>query len=360
VPSVPLTSPVDGSLAILVNEGGSEVHISSGEGGTVSDSIFTSQNAPSLIARTLSPGNYSLLVKKPGFFDEARNVTIASGKRRKVIISLRPKMALLTIVANVADAQIDIENVGRFNRPLRKYRIKPGSYRVNVQRRGFIPQTATVDLKIPGQEQNLTVLLQPLRIDSMLTQASDKINEGDYNGAADLTNDVLRLNAAHAKANFLFGLVGFYRGDPSSVTYFLKAIRNGETVKLPVRFLDEVGGTRLVEAELGLNRDRFSFRTSGRVEPNLIISWPAISELARLIDPTSMAYIALKGKGDSYGHPIEERLVLYSSVAALRPNLKEAYCRAPVAARSCSTDIDILYKLISNWRASIQKETAAK
>jgi len=356
-PSIPVSAPVDGTLALMVNEGGSEIHLSSVYGAGVSDQMITSPNAPSFIGRMLPPGNYSLLVKKLGFFDEVRNITIAPGKRRKVIVNLRPKLALLSVNTNVPDAQIEIDRIGKFNRPLRKYRIKPGMYNLNVQRRGFISQTIPVDLKIPGQEQNITVVLQPLRIDSILDQAYDKINHGDYTIAADLTNDVLLLNSAHARANFIFGLVGFYRGDPSSVGYFLKAIRNGETVKLPVKFLDEVGSIRLVDAELGLNRNRFSFRTSGRVEPNIIISWPDISELAKSAD---QSHIILKGKGDSYGHPIEELLMLYSPIASLRSNLSEPFCQSPAAERSCTSDVDILFRLLSGWRASFHKTTATK
>ena len=356
-PSIPVSAPVDGTLALMVNEGGSEIHLSSVYGAGVSDQMITSPNAPSFIGRMLPPGNYSLLVKKLGFFDEVRNITIAPGKRRKVIVNLRPKLALLSVNTNVPDAQIEIDRIGKFNHPLRKYRIKPGMYNLNVQRRGFISQTIPVDVKIPGQEQNITVVLQPLRIDSILDQAYDKINHGDYTIAADLTNDVLLLNSAHARANFIFGLVGFYRGDPSSVGYFLKAIRNGESVKLPVKFLDEVGSIRLVDAELSLNRDRFSFRTSGRVEPNIIISWPDISELERSAD---QSHIVLKGKGDSYGHPIEELLMLYSPIASLRPNLREPFCQSPAAERSCTSDVDILFRLLSGWRASFHKTTATK
>lgn len=354
---VSVTRPVDGTVALLVNEGGSDVHLSSLDGQGGSDQIITAPNAPSLIARTLPPGNYSLTVKKLGFFDEERTVTVNPGKRRKLIINLRPKLALLSLNSNVPDAQIEVERVGKFSHPLRKYRIKPGTYNVSVQRRGFVSQTIPVDLRIPGQEQDITVVLQPLRIDSVLDQAYDKINQGDYAAAAELTNDVLQLNSAHARANFLFGLVGFYRGDPASVGYLLKAIRNGETVKLPVKFLDLVGSTRLVEAELGLNRDRFSFRTSERVEPNIIISWPDISELDRSPD---LAYIILNGKGDSYGHRIEQRLMLYSTLSELRPNAKDPSCQAVATKRSCSTDIDILFKLISGWWSSLRKTPVSK
>jgi hypothetical protein len=354
-------SPPDtGALALSLNEGASEVYLSKVDNAADSNTIFRAPEGPSLIIRTLSPGSYTLAVRKPGFFDEARTFSIAAGKRKRVIVNLRPKMALLTVSTNVSDAEIEVEGVAKFTSSLRKYRIKPGSYHINVRRRGFLPQTATVDLKVPGQEQNLTVLLQPVRIDTMLDQAYLKINTGDLIGAAELTNDVLRLNAAHARANFIFGLAGYYKGDRSSVAYFLKAIRNGEAIQIPVRILDEIGNIKLVDADVRLDRDRISIRTAGRSDPNLIILWREVLEFRKVADQSSVAYLTLKGNGDSYGHLAEQRLTIYSSIAALPANSKEAYCPTSHPGRSCASDVEILYAVISAWRSSLQKTAAAK
>jgi hypothetical protein len=75
--------------------------------------------------------------------------------------------------------------------------------------------------------------MEPLRIDTVLAQAEELISKSDLDAAADLVNDVLLLNAAHAKANLLFGRIEFEHGKSSSVSYFLKAIEGGETVNFP-------------------------------------------------------------------------------------------------------------------------------
>lgn len=349
-----------GSLNILVNEGVSQVQISRADGLSPNDLILTSPHAPSLIVRTLPVGDYYLLIKKPGFFDETRNVTIAAGKRRTVRVSLRPKMSYLTVATNIADAQIEVDSVGKFDRPLRKYQIKPDVYRIKASRRGFIPQTVTADLKIPGSERDINIVLKPVRIDSMLAEAFREINGGDYIVAAELANDVLKLNPEHARANLLFGLARYHTGDLSAASYFFRAIKNGEMVKLPVRLLEETDGPKMINAELELDRDYLRFRTSsGPVDLNFRVTRQEISELQRLMGPAGIGYIVLQGKGDTYGKRIDQRLTFYSDLTALSTQASEPHCQAATKGRSCGTDIDIIYGLMSDWQSWHESNTAS-
>jgi hypothetical protein len=221
---------------------------------------FTTSNAPSAFARTLPVGNYKLLVKKPGYFDDTRVVDILPDRRRKIIVNMRPQMALLTVNTNLKDSEIEIGSVGKFTGSIKRYFVKPGSYSISVARRGYVTQTATVDLRTAGREQNLSIVLQPLRIDSILAFASEKLRAGELDGAATLTNDVLLLNAAHAEANLLYGKILLQLGDPAATTFFLKAIRKGETLTLPVKILESASGQKLVGVELRLDRRGFSIR----------------------------------------------------------------------------------------------------
>lgn len=356
---VPSAAPVaTGSLVLIVNERGSQVQLSRIDGDTPAGSAYTPLNARPLVLRGLEPGAYKLLVKKYGYSDEIRNVSVASGKRRAVRVNLLPKLSVLSITSNVNDADIEIERVAKFNRPVRQLRIKPGVYRVNIRRRGFIPQTTTVDLKLPGKIQDLKIVLQPLPVDSVLARANEKINSGELREAADLTNDLLKLNAAHSRANLLSGMTGFNRGDLASSGHFLKAAAKNEVVRLPVSILDSAGGSpRLAEAELLINRDQIEFKTQGRVQFNFRVAREEISELSRGLDSSSMTFITIRGKGESYGRPLDQRLTIYSRHAAVRPN-REIFCQFASGGRSCSSDIDIIHKLISDWRNAFRGDTA--
>ncbi len=352
-PIVPTIIPVEiGRLALMVNQGGSQMFLSRTGSLEKPELISVPSNVSTLILRSLPVGSYNLLVKKNGFFDETRAFDITKGKRRRVEINLKPMMAILTVAANVADAQISIENVGKFTRPLRKFFVKPGVYRINVQRRGYLSQTFTLDLKNPGQEQVTNVVLQPLRINSVIALASESIKSGNYTTAAELTNDILLLNPLHAKANLLYGLIEFDRGEISASSYFLKAIRKGETAILPVKILEDSGGQKLIEAELLLDREGISLRSSTRFDLNYRIAMLDISELRLGGDPALMPYIVLDGKSDFHGRPIQPRLKIYSHGASLPTGSQEASCTVTLAGRSCSTDIDIIFKLTSDWRLS--------
>lgn len=343
-------TPVNtGSLAVFVSERASQVTLSRIDGIPGLVSTFASPVTAPLALRMLPAASYKLTVKKPGFYDAERVVIVTAGRRKKVLVSLRPKMSYLTVNSNVADAEIEIENLGKFNRPLRKYPVKPGLYRISVKRKGFKPQTAMADLRTAGSERNISLVLDPVPIDTVLGQSYQRIQSGDHAAAAELANQVLRQNPAHAKANLLYGLAGFYRGDVSSADYFLRAVRNGETVKLPVKLLDTSSGPRLVDAEMSLDRDHISFKTAGPVDLNVTISKQDISDLRLGVDPGSLNGIVLGGKGDVFGRRIEQTLMLYSDRSSLRSDRKEVLCETSAGQRSCRRDIDAIYDLLSNW-----------
>jgi hypothetical protein len=341
-PAIPKTA----RLAIVVNEGASRVYLTNA-GLTAAEPIAETSRPQSLIVRPVDPGRYTLVVKKPGFFDEVRSIDLGPGAKRKVVISLRPQMALLTLKANLADAEIDIENVGKFTKPLKKYFLKPGKYRITLKRRGFEPQTVTADLKTAGKEQNIYVVLKPIRIDSMLAQATQRFENGDIAGASELVKDVLLMNSAHAKANLLYGMIELRRGSQSSSTYFLKAIRGGETVSIPVRTLF---GNQLADIQIALNRDAIIFQSRSHLDLNFRITRPKLADLRRLIDGNFMSYIAVKGESDFYGRGIHPDIMIFSGASEIDQNSKHVFCRGLTAGRSCSEDIDILFNIISEWR----------
>jgi hypothetical protein len=347
-------SPVveTGRFAFVVNEGGSLVVVSRDDGVPDDSPIAFTASASSLYLRSLPAGRYRVVVKKAGYFDETRSVDIVPGKKRRVAITLRPKMAVLSVNTNVRDAEIEIESVGKFIPPIRKHLIKPGIYRINVQRRGYLSQRIVIDLKVAGKEQNVNVILQPLRIDSILSQANAKIDSGNYTGAAELTNDVLLLNAAHARANMLHGLVEFYRGNVSAATFFLRAIAGGEAVTLPVRLLDK-NSVKMLEARVSIDRHGIMIKCPARFDLNFTIAKADFRELQSLVDTSSVAYLSLSGKSDFHGRPIEPTLKIYSAMAAFRPNSQDTFCQSPSTERTCATDIMILSKSISEWRVAV-------
>jgi hypothetical protein len=243
-------------------------------------------------------------------------IDLEAGSRRKVVVNMRPQMAILNFKANVVDAEI--ENVGKFARPLKKYLMKPGLYRINLRRRGYLSQTVNADLSIAGKEQSIYAVMQPLRIDAVLAQAEELVAKGELIPAADLVKDVLLLNSLHAKANLLFGMIEFEQGRSSSVPYFLKAIEGGETLNFrgTVRSSSE-----LPEAAFDLDRDAIIIGSKSQNELNFRMTRLKLESVLRQDDG-----LVITGESDFLGKSIHPSVKIVSGSA------------------------DILYLLISEWR----------
>lgn len=339
--------PETGKVAIIVNEGNSFVEIARAGGTGLPERISVSAKASSLILRNLLVGTYSLRAGKDGYHDENRTVEIARGKRRRVEINLRPKMAVLSVSANVEDATINIDRIGEFRKPIIDLLVKPGVYQVHLKRRGYKPRDVSVQLKSPGSEEYLKIILEPLGIDEMLDLAKENIKKGNLAEADDLTKDVLLLNPAHARANLIYGMIKYERGDLAAVPYFEKAIRNSETVTIPIFVVFESPGKRLVEAELAVDRDGVSVKSRERIDLNFTIVRPDIKQIERGegIPPL----ILLEGKSDFHGRVIEPRLKIVSARTSLKADL--ATCSETRTGRACASDIDIIFQFLTAWKS---------
>ncbi len=345
-----------GGLAVFVNERGSEVFLSRTDSTDAGQSKFALSGGRPLVLTSLEAGNYALTVKKYGFKDELRHVAIAPGKRRSVRVNLLPKLSVLTVATNVGDADIEIERVGKFKGALRKYPVKPGIYRIAVKRRGYEPQTVTADLLLPGREQTVEVVLQPLRVDAVLTQAKEKINSGDLKGGNELAGDVLKLNDAHGRANLLAGMAAFEKGDVSAKDLFFKAVARNEAVRLPVNLQDAARGGILVPAEMSIDRNSVEFKTAGRVELNFRIERSGVTSVYQSVDASRTPFFVIGGKGRSYGRPLTQDITIFSRLAAA--NSGGTACAAARAGRTCISDIQVISGLLHYWRSGVFPDSA--
>lgn len=339
-----------GRVALLVNEGESIIELRRIDAEGIQEIVKVPRNASSLIVRKLPAGLYLVIASKPGFFEEKREFEIENGKRNRVDIVLRPKLAALTVSANVADARITIPKVGVFDAPVVKRLVEPGKYTIDVRRRGYHPAQVSVELRSPGSEEILKVILEPLRIDSVLDLATENVDRGNFAEALELTNEVLDLNAAHARANFVFGLIGFRRGDPASIAYFLKAVRNGIAARFPVRLLTDPPASTLQNADLYIDRDGLRFRSDEKKGFDIFIRRSDI----KILQPSKidgLAGLDLIGASDFHGRPIEPHFTILSQNAESGPENGAFGCRRQTGPRTCTTDIDILFRLLSDWRS---------
>lgn len=330
-PKVPL--PETGRVTIRVNEGSSLVQIF--RDGTAVETIDVPARSTSLIIRTLDVGSYTIAAKKPGFHDESRDIDIEKNQGRRVSIDLRPKMAVLSVASNVPDAKISIAKLGEFQRPVEKALVKPGIYKITVSRRGYVSRTIDVDLKTASSEEILNIILEPLRIDTVLDLAFTLIDQLKLDEAEALAGDVLALNPQHARANLAIGMVAFNRPDTDrAVDRILLAISNGETFSLPVTVrLDDVD----TKAVLKLDSRAVIFESLERPGLNFAIMREQLATAE-----TDGNTLTIAGRADFHGRPIDPRLQVSSPLNATG-------CKSPSTRRTCTSDVHLLRTLIAEW-----------
>lgn len=348
--SAKVDPPLFGRLSIVIADTGSRIFVSPFGSEQATELSAVVERVPFIFVSTLPAGLYKVVAKKPGYYDEIRIVDVHANKRRKVVMNLRPEMALLTVNTNLADAEIDIAEVGRFKGSLNRHFVKPGAYNVTVQRRGYVAQSAAVNLRMPGREQILNFVLQPMRVDAILAQADEKISSHDLDSAAIMMKDILLRNPSHAKANLLYGQILFERGDVSATVFLQRAISGGETLSLPVKYNEN---DKLVEIEMQISRSGFGVKSVARADLNFIIARADVVEIRRLSSSERLSYIVLKGKSDFHGRPIEPLLKIHSHFVSRSGESHVAACDAPPGVsgtgRTCETDIAILSELLTGW-----------
>ncbi|MEO5859566.1 MAG: PEGA domain-containing protein [Pyrinomonadaceae bacterium] len=298
--------PATGRVTIRVNEGDSQLQIF--RDGTAVETIKLPERSTSLIIRTLEVGTYTIAANKPGFHDEVRSVDVEKGEGRRISIDLRPKMAILSVASNIPDAKISIDGLGEFERPVEKALVKPATYRVHISRRGYISREVTVDLQTAGREERLNLIIEPLRVDSVLDLAFDHIKNAKLTEAEALANDVLESNPQHARANLALGFVHFYRSETEkAVDRILQAIGNGEIFSLPVNVRVDPADDKTVAAMINLDARSLRFESSERPGLNFSI---AIRGLDRA--DIEQGALIIAGRADYHGRPISPRLHVYA------------------------------------------------
>jgi hypothetical protein len=148
-------------LTISVNKPNSEIFMADGNDNVFVDaeSYVTDEYGSPLQYDEFPVGTYTLTIRKYGFFDDKRQITVIGGRTNNFTIELRPKLAFLSVSTNVDGANIVIENVGEFENQISDYPLAPGTYRLSVSKNGYKSETREVVLNKVGEQKNLVINL---------------------------------------------------------------------------------------------------------------------------------------------------------------------------------------------------------
>lgn len=342
------------SLTLSVSEPESEIFLSNDDGNVFEgqDSALTDENGVFEI-NDVPVGSYTLTVRKNGFFDDERRISIIGGKVNSFSISLRPSAAFLSVSTNIEGTSVEIENVGEYQNSVENLLLAPGTYRVSVYKKGYISDTKSVSINTAGQKGELTFILNPLPVQELLSTAADALLRNDPNTALRNSKRVLTVQPENAKANLLGGLAYFKGSNPSDGVLLLsRAISYGETVSLPVRiFNKEKGNLQLIAGNLIFGRNSLEFNSANRPELNFLTSQTQFTEIFEKFDEFGIKHISINAKGDFNGKADRRTKLIYSEQTVVRASKKELLCQN-CTANSCPCQLEetALYDLINRWR----------
>ena len=108
----------------------------------------------------VEPGEHTLVVRRPGFAEFSRRVTVQPGKPTEVPITLEAVAGVVTVMADVAGASVAINGQDKGQVPISGLVLKPGSYEIVVSKEGYQPDTKNLNVRA-GKDYTVAVNLRP-------------------------------------------------------------------------------------------------------------------------------------------------------------------------------------------------------
>jgi PEGA domain len=105
-------------------------------------------------------GDHTVVVRRPGFSEFTRRITVQGGKPSEVAVTLEAVAGVVTVTSDVAGATVAINGQTRGQAPLGNLVLKPGSYEIAVSKDGFQPETKSLAVKA-GKDYTVAVSLRP-------------------------------------------------------------------------------------------------------------------------------------------------------------------------------------------------------
>jgi hypothetical protein len=110
----------------------------------------------------LNPGQHTLIVSKPGYQAETRNIDVASGSKSIISLQLAQMTAAVSVTSDPIGAAIwmDGRDTGRVT-PAQISVDKPGNHSFVFKKQGYLDESATTNLQV-GQTFRLSPTLRVL------------------------------------------------------------------------------------------------------------------------------------------------------------------------------------------------------
>jgi hypothetical protein len=124
--------------------------------------------------QSLTAGEHTLKVKRLGYADFVKKITVAGGKSLDVDARLTAASAVVSVTSDLADAQVFINGRAMGSAPV-TLEVPPGSTEISVRKEGFSPDNQTLTL-IAGKDYPVVVKFKPGRTSTVVAAADRPVD----------------------------------------------------------------------------------------------------------------------------------------------------------------------------------------
>lgn len=116
---------------------------------------------PAPLTLTVTPGEHSLVVRKPGYEEYTRRLDVKEGATVDVKVALQATMGFAKAFADVAGTVVLVDDIEVGTVPMSDILLKPGSREIEFRAQGYKPHVHNINV-LAGTTYELTGRMRPL------------------------------------------------------------------------------------------------------------------------------------------------------------------------------------------------------
>jgi hypothetical protein len=222
-------------------------------------------------------GQHTLVVRRSGYYEYRRVLTLAAGLNDTIEVTLPPQPGHLNVTPQPSGANINVLGQGNFNGSVNELELVHGNYHMSISKLGYVPVEQDVTIA-PGSSSNVVLTLIALPPSELIAGADAAYRAEQYEQAITLGEMAFPDAASNSRLNFLLGMSYVRRNDlESSMRYLRQAVLLGENITFNVKHLHKLKkGEGLCQGQLVLRSNTLEFRSGENPSENFLVSFGKI------------------------------------------------------------------------------------
>ena len=302
--------------------------------------------------KSLKPGSYKLLVRKPGYREYSNTIYIAAGQSNLVSAELAPLPGTLSVRTNVAGARIEYGGTssGAFTDQIAGQSLAAGQYQLRVSKSGYKTEVQSFVVN-PAESVSRSITLNPVTAAELLAQAERDFQQQHYQDVIDSCLGALKSQPDNPLANHLLG-TSYYLTEkfPESIPPLTKAVKAGREIVLPIKHHHRgpnITDDALCSGKLTFRKDSLAFNSVDLGGHDFLVPYNKIYEIKQEAHKAGRINLKL---GIPKGNKEERKDYNFhvSQAQVVNTGQKSAYYQA--TCNDCQRAVEMLYQLLQQLK----------